>query len=259
MVLGMLGAQTVARVPAKGLQAAAALPGTRRTDALGRMGISGLTAWIGVTSVLGPPKKGQTVVVSAAAGAVGSLAAQIAKARGARVIGIAGGQAKCAYLRERLGLDGAIDYKSGSSSVGEQLDALAPDGVDFFFDNVGGRTLDAVLARLKLRARVVICGGISYYGTGDQNKGTVVGPSEYLKLAERGATMKGYNVMQYLPRKLPAFLCKMLYLIWRGRVVMDEQVENGIASFAKAMELMFAGGHTGKLLVNVSAAAAAAA
>lgn len=120
---------------------------------------------------------------------------------------------------------------------------------------MGGAILDAVLQRLKPKGRIVICGGASFYAEGAQNKGAVVGPSEYLKLAERGGTMKGFNVMMYLPRKLPAFLWKTLRLIWRGKLRMDEHVEQGIGAFPKAMEMMFDGGHIGKLLVNVSAAA----
>ena len=189
-VVGMLGAQTLALVPAVGLQAVAALPGLTPTDALGRMGISGLTAWVGVVAVLRPPRKGEVVVVSAAAGGVGSIAAQIAKARGARVIGIAGGRAKARFLLNELHLDGAVDYK-GDESVGEQLDKLAPEGVDFFFDNVGGGTLDVVLARIRTGGRIVVCGAVSQYSEGQVNKGTVHGPRQYLKLAERGATMKG--------------------------------------------------------------------
>ena len=129
---------------------------------------------------------------------------------------------------------------------------LAPDGVDFFFDNVGGSTLDAVLSRLKLHSRVVICGGISYYAKGDVNNGKVVGPSQYLKLAEKSSTMRGFNIMHYLPGKLLPFLAQMLMMIWRKRLVMDEHVEEGIEKFASAMELLQSGGHTGKLLVKVS-------
>lgn len=260
-VTGMLGAQSIAKVPAAGLQPAANLPGTRTTDALGRMGLSGLTAWVGMCAILGAPKRGQTVVVSAAAGGTGSIAAQIAKARGARVIGVAGGAAKCRYLTERLKLDGAIDYKSREASLSEQLEALAPAGVDFFFDNVGGPILDAVLTQLNRHARIVLCGGIHHYQGGHQNKGTVAGPSQYLKLAEKSATMRGFNVGHYLPAKIPSFLVKMLWLIWRGKVVMDEHVHQGLGSFAEAMESMFTGegGHMGKLLVNVSAAATASA
>ena len=126
---------------------------------------------------------------------------------------------------------------------------------------MGGPILDAVLRKLNRHARVVLCGGIHHYGGGHQNKGTVVGPSEYLKLAEKSATLRGFNVMHYLPGKLPAFLVRMLWYIWRGKVVMDEHVEQGLDKFADAMESMFTGrgGHMGKLLVNVSAPAAAAA
>lgn len=253
LVTGMLGAQQFARVQAKGLQPMATLPGTRRLDALGRMGLSGLTAYVGIACVLGPPKRKQVVVVSAAAGGVGSLAAQMAKARGAFVIGVTGGAAKREYLLETLKLDAAVDYKSGES-IGAQLDRLAPEGVDFFFDNVGGEVLDAVLERLRPKGRVVICGGASFYARGDQNKGAVVGPKQYLKLAERGGTMKGYNVMMYLPSKLPAFLWKTLRLIWKGELSMDEHVSQGIHAFPRAMEMMFDGSAPpGKLLVNVSA------
>jgi NADPH-dependent curcumin reductase CurA len=262
-VTGMLGAQQFARVPAKGLQPATSLPGTRASDCLGRTGLSGLSAYIGMACVLGPPKRRQVVVVSAAAGGVGSLAAQIAKARGALVIGVAGGATKRAYLLETLQLDGAVDYRS-DEPMGAQFDRLLKEldaeGIDFFFDNVGGAVLDVVLERLRPKARVVICGGASHYAAGHQNKDSVVGPSSYLKLAERGATMKGFNVMFYLPGKLPAFLWKTLRLIWRGKLRMDEHVSQGLRSFPRAMEMMFDGSAPpGKLLVNVSAAVPASA
>jgi len=256
-VVGMLGAQRFSRVASAQVQPAAALPGSTPTDALGRLGISGLTAWVGVAAVTKPPKKGDVVIVSAAAGATGSMAAQFAKARGARVIGVAGGPAKCAFLTEKLGLDGSIDYKRSNETLGAQLDRLAPDGVDFFFDNVGGDILDAVLPRMRRKGRIVLCGGIAHYGKGDVNKGTVKGPSQYLKLAEKGASMHGYNVMFYLPAKLPAFLWQMLWLIWKRKVVMYEHVEKGLGRFAIAMESMFKGGNTGKMLVQVAEEASA--
>jgi len=204
-----------------------------------------------MVAVAKPPRKGDVVVVSAAAGGVGSLAAQIAKARGATVIGIAGGPRKQEYLLNDLHLDGAVDYKSQEASVEEQLDRLAPQGIDFFFDNVGGATLDAALARIRPKGRVVICGAISQYDGSHVNKGTVEGPKEYLKLAERGATMKGYNVMQYMPGQLPAFLCQMLPMGWRGKLKMHEHWETGLERFPSAIELMYNGGHVGKLLVKV--------
>ena len=191
-VVGMLGAQRYARVPSGQMNAAAALPGSTPTDALGRLGISGLTAWVGIAAVTKPPTKRDVVVVSAAAGATGSLAAQLAKARGARVIGVAGGASKCAFLTEKLGLDGAVDYKRSNETLGEQLDRLAPEGVDFFFDNVGGDILDAVLPRMRRKGRIVICGGIAHYNSGDVNKGTVKGPSQYLKLAEKARRRRSH-------------------------------------------------------------------
>ena len=179
------------------------------------------------------------------------LAAQLARLNGARVIGIAGGERKAAYLKDTLGLDGAVDYKAPSASVAEQLDALCPDGIDFYFDTVGGEILDDVLRRIKRHGRVVVCGASSQYN-GNLNVGVVRGPSEYLKLAERGAMMVGYNVMFYLHR-LPGAMLHILWLVWRGKLFLTEQVEKGIDAFGPALIKMFTGGHIGKLLVDVKA------
>ena len=159
------------------------LPLSTYLGALG--GSTGVTAWIGVRCVA-KPGPGDIFVVSAAAGAVGSIAGQIAKKDGATVIGIAGGQRKTDYLINELGFDAAIDYKN--ESIGERLDELAPNGVNIFFDNVGGDVLDAVLDKIAMQARVVICGAVSQYDDMDN----VVGPSMYLRLAERRSTMAGY-------------------------------------------------------------------
>lgn len=297
-VAGLFGAQQFASVPAAQCMPAPKLPGMSEHAGLGALSVTtGLTAWVGVRAVARKPRRGETVVVSAAAGAVGSIAAQLAKLRGARVIGIAGGAAKAAFLTDTLKLDGAIDYKDPERTVAAQLDALCPDGVDFFFDNVGGEVLDAVLARLRPKARVVVCGAVSQYN-GGLNKGGVRGPAEYLKLAERGATMVGYNVMQYIwkfpravtpaanrsrrpprwrvhgprgalaictsphphparrPRESPpipaAQISHLWWLLLRGKLVMHEQLEEGIGAFAPALVKMFNGGHVGKLLVNVA-------
>ena len=198
-----------------------------------------------------PPKRGQVAVVSGAAGATGSVASQLSKLTGAKTIGIAGGEKKSAYLTETLKLDGAVDYKSASKSVSEQLDALCPDGIDFYFDTVGGELLDTVLSRIRRNGRIVICGASSQYN-GNLNVGTVRGPSEYLKLAERGATMVGYNVMFYFTR-VPFAMIHILWLMFREKLFMTEQVERGIGAFAPAMIKMFTGGHIGKLLVDVKA------
>ena len=196
-VMGMLGACSHAKLSKD--QAAMtmpmlALPCVQPNTFLGLLGMtSGLTAWVGIYAVTKPPKRGQTVLVSGASGATGSVAAQLAKLTGARVIGVAGGPQKKAYLLDKLGLAGAIDYKDDETTVAQQLDEICPDGIDFYLDTVGGELLDEVLRRLKRGARVVICGASSQYN-GNLNVGVVRGPAEYLKLAERGAQMVGYNV-----------------------------------------------------------------
>ena len=156
-----------------------------------------MTAWIGIRCVA-KPKPGDVFVVSAAAGAVGSIAGQIAKRDGARVIGIAGGPAKVQYLTEVLGFDAAIDYKN--DDVNARLRELAPDGVNVFFDNVGGPILDAVLDNLAMRAKVVICGAISQYDDMDN----VTGPSMYLRLAERQSSMEGFAYFHFPESIAPA-------------------------------------------------------
>lgn len=253
-VSGMLGAQSVAKLSKEQtamVMPSLSLPGVKPTTFMGLLGLtSGLTAWVGIHSVAKAPRKGETAVVSGASGATGSVAAQLAKLTGARVIGIAGGDAKKAYLLEELKLDGAVDYKDKDKSVGAQLDELCPDGVDYYFDTVGGATLDAVLQRIRAKGRVVICGASSQYN-GNLNVGTVQGPSNYLKLAERGATMVGFNVMQFFSR-VPLAMIHMLWLIWRKKIFMTEQIELGVPAFVPAMIKMFTGGHKGKLMVDVA-------
>lgn len=252
--MGLLGAASIVKLSKE--QAAMAKPvpawpGVLPTCFLGLLGFnSGLPAWVGIYSVTTPPRRGEVVVVSGASGATGSLAAQLAKHTGAKVIGIAGGEAKTRYLLDELGLDGAIDYKS-EQTVGAQLDALSPDGVDFYFDTVGGGMLDAVLQRIRTSGRVVICGATSQYN-GNLNVGKVQGPSQYLKLAERGASMVGFNVLRGFSSKVPFAMIHLLWLKFRKKIFIREQIEPGIASFAPAMIKMFTGGHRGKLLVDVA-------
>jgi len=256
-VWGPLGAQELARVTPtpfgpKKVPQLPLVPNRLWTSLLALT--TGLTAWVGIFRVLPRPRRGETVVVSAASGATGSIAAQLAKSTGARVIGVAGGPAKHRFLTQELGLDGAIDYKSSERSVDEQLKACAPDGVDFFFDCAGGDVLDAVLKQIRPKGRIVICGAASQY-SGNVNVGKVQGPSQYLKLAEIGATMKGFNVMQYASSHRWAVVC-MIWKWFRGHVVNHEHVEKGIGQFASALEKMFTGGHTGKLLVALDEPAA---
>ena len=240
-VFGPLGAQAYATLPAamlRPLDPAVAPPRAY----LGALGMTtGLTAYFGIVEV-GKVQPAETVVVSAAAGAVGSIASQVAKALGARVIGIAGGPAKCAFLVQELGLDGAIDYKN--EDVDARLRELAPAGIDVFFDNVGGAILDAVLLQVRERARVVLCGGISNY----DHMGAVRGPSNYLKLAERYARMEGFTVMHFA-HQFPDAERQLAAWMNEGIVTMPEQIMNGIESFPAAIISLMTGGNTGKLLV----------
>ena len=250
-VTGMMGAQNYAVLPTEGLMSKITFPFMPPTSTLGLMGLTtGLTAYVGCFYVLKPPKRGQTVVVTGATGAVGSTAVQLLKLTGARIIGVAGGPKKNKFLLDTLGVDGAVDYKHPDRSLDDQLEELCPDGIDFVYDNVGGDTLNSLLGKINPEGKVVICGAISQY-SGNLNKGSVQGPGNYLKLAERGATMKGFNVMQYMS-KLPFAIFGMFYYYMRGKIELIEQKEKGVESFPRALEAMFSGGHVGKLLVQVA-------
>lgn len=240
-----LGAQTIATLPDVMLQ-----PIDEQhapiTAHLGILGMTtGLTAYFGIREV-GQVKPGDTVVVSAAAGAVGSLAGQIARIDGARVIGIAGGTDKCRYLTETLGFHAAVDYKG--QDVDTRLRELAPEGIDVYFDNVGGSMLDIVLDQIREQARIVICGAISQY-QGDMSKG-VRGPSLYLRLAERHARMEGFAVTHFGSQfdEGRAVLAEWLA---SDALVLSEHVETGIENFGSTLKLLFEGGNTGKLLLAV--------
>jgi hypothetical protein len=249
-VMGMLGAQTYAKVKANAVFPKINFPFMPESASLGLMGLTtGLTAYTGVFYVCPKPKRGETAVVTGAAGAVGSVAAQLAKSTGAKVIGTAGGSHKKAYLVEEMKLDGCVDYKDSENSVTTQLNELCPHGIDFIYDNVGGEILDDLLMKINPKGRVVICGAVSQY-SGNLNKGLVRGPSNYLKLSEQGATMKGFNVMQYMSKILFAMV-GMFWMFLRGKVDMKEHIENGIESFPLALNKLFTGGHIGKMLVNV--------
>jgi len=242
-VSGPLGAQTRAVLPAAMLRKLDEKQAPARAW-LGILGLTtGVTAYFGIRAVAAVAP-GDTVVVSAAAGAVGSLAAQIARIEGGRVIGIAGGPDKCRYLTDELGLDGAIDYKAGP--IDEPLRALAPQGVDVYFDNVGGPMLDAVLDQIRERARVVICGAISQY----DHMEAVRGPALYLRLAERHARMEGFAVTHFTDRFAEA---EQQLAAWMrdGGLMLREHVLRGIEAFPEAVVTLFNGVHTGKLLVEL--------
>lgn len=216
------------------------------TAFLGALSIAtGLTSYVGMKYVA-KISGGETVVVSGAAGAVGSLAGQVAKLLGAgRVIGIAGGSKKCAFLVDELGFDGAVDYKAGD--VSGQLSALAPDGVDVFYDNVGGEVLDAVLMNLAIEARVVLCGAVSQY----ENMADVRGPKNYLKIAERDASLLGFTIFHY-PDKHAEATAAMAEWLASGKLIVHETVETGLENFPAAVRALLDGGNTGKFLLKVS-------
>lgn len=240
-VFAPMGTQTVARLP--GFLAKKVDDRRAPISAyLGALGLTaGLTSYFGIRDV-GAVKAGETVVVSGAAGAVGSIAAQIAKIDGGHVIGIAGGPDKVSYLTGELGLDAAIDYKG--ENVDARLRELAPEGVDVFFDNVGGELLDVVLDQIKQRARIVICGAISQYHHMDD----VRGPKLYLRLAERYARMEGFTVSHFSERFVEAE-DEIAGWLADGRLRVHEQIDQGIENFATTFLKLFEGGHIGKLLL----------
>jgi NADPH-dependent curcumin reductase CurA len=240
-VVGMLGVQEYAVAKGKTLTRVdagrAALP-----VYLGTLGMPGMTAYFGLLEV-GRPKPGDTVVVSGAAGAVGQVVGQIAKIKGCRVVGIAGGPEKCAYLRS-LGFDAAIDYKS--EDVKTALREHCPKGVDVYFDNVGGEILDAVLTQLAMHARIVICGAISQY-----NEATMKGPSNYMSLLVNRASMTGMVVFDYASRYKEAAL-EMAGWMASGQLRSREDVVEGLETFPDTLLMLFKGENTGKLVLKVA-------
>jgi NADPH-dependent curcumin reductase len=213
------------------------------TTYLGALGMTGLTAYFALLDV-GRIREGDTVVVSGAAGAVGSVAGQIAKLKGCRVIGIAGGQDKCRTLLEEFGFDAAIDYKS--ENLRRALREHAPDGVDVYFDNVGGEALDAVLTRLARGARIIICGAVSQY-----NAEQVRGPANYLSLLVARASMTGMLVFDYQDR-YPQAMAELAGWLRDGRLVSREHIVHGrVSDFPDVLMMLFAGENTGKLILAI--------
>ena len=212
---------------------------------LSTLGMPGLTAYFGLLDI-GQPKEGDTVVVSGAAGAVGAVVGQIAKIKGARVVGIAGGADKCRYLVEELGFDAAIDYKS--EDVMAALQKHCPQGVDVYFDNVGGDILDAVLTQLAHGARIVICGAISQYNSTTPMKG----PANYMALLVKRATMRGVMVADYYPRAMEA-IKDMGAWIGAGKLKSREDIAEGLENFPEVFQKLFTGENNGKLVLKVAA------
>jgi len=210
---------------------------------LGLFGTTGVTAYIGVNDFC-QCKPGETFVVSAAAGAVGSIAGQIAKVKGCKVIGIAGGRAKCDWVVIEAGFDGAVDYRS--EDVGKRLSELCPKGIDVYFDNVGGPILDEVLKRINLRARVVLCGAISQY-----NSKVPYGIMNYPYLVSRRARMEGFLVLDYAAR-YPEAIDALFGWLQEGRLKHKEDVAIGLENAPKAFIRLFTGENFGKQLLKIA-------
>jgi NADPH-dependent curcumin reductase len=219
-------------------------PGVSPNLALGTLGVTGMVAYFGVVEVASP-RKGETFVVSGAAGGVGSVAGQIAKILGLRVIGIAGGKAKCAWLTDELGFDGAVDYRS--EDVGARLTTLCPEGIDIYFDNVGGPILDLALGQLRRNGRIVLCGITSWYLAKDQPPG----PTRYPSLIMKDGRMQGLLGKDYADR-FPEAVPVMLEWIRQGQLKSKEDVLVGLEKAPAALGRLFTGGNFGKQLVKIT-------
>lgn len=211
---------------------------------LNALGMPGMTAYFGLLEV-GQPKAGETVVVSGAAGAVGQTVGQVAKHKGCRVVGIAGGKEKCDFVVNELGFDACIDYKCGS--VKEGLKVHCPKGVDVYFDNVGGDILDDVLTRINMKARIVICGAISQYN----NTTPVKGPTNYLSLLVNRARMEGIVVFDYADR-YHLGVAEMAKWMKDGTFKTREDIVEGLEEFPEALLMLFEGKNFGKLILQVA-------
>jgi NADPH-dependent curcumin reductase CurA len=224
------------------------------TQWLNVLGMPGMTAYFGLMDV-GQPQPGETLVVSGAAGAVGQTVGQLAKLKGLRVVGIAGGPAKCDWVVRELGFDACIDYKAPAPAGATRWDAVreglkqhCPDGVDVYFDNVGGEILDTLLTRIRRGARIVICGAISQYNNTDGMQG----PKNYMSLLVNRARMQGMVVFDYAER-YPQAIAELAAHLKAGRMTSREDVvDGGVAAFPAALPRLFSGANFGKLVLRIS-------
>ncbi|MBC7582681.1 MAG: NADP-dependent oxidoreductase, partial [Tardiphaga sp.] len=242
IVFGDTGWQDYAAVPAKQLSKMPKLE--PMTHLLSIYGIAGLTAYFGLLDV-GRPKAGETVVVSAAAGSVGSIVGQIAKLKGCRVVGIAGGKAKCDWLTGELGFDAAVDYKNGA--VFKALKAAAPGGIDVYFDNVGGDILEACIAQMNLRGRIACCGAISQYDGAPAATGPRGVPG---LIVVKRLTMQGFIVMDYMAQR-DAALKDLQEWVASGQIKVQEDVIDGLENTPAALIGLLAGENRGKRMVRL--------
>ena len=243
IVLGTFGVQEYAVSDGTGVTLVNSRLGTPSMY-LGILGTTGLTAYFGLME-LGKPRAGDTVVVSAAAGAVGSVVGQLAKINGCRVVGIAGGSEKCAYVVDELGFDSAIDYKA--PGLRQALAQACPDGIDVYFDNVGGPVLNAALGTLAMGARVVICGAISQYNA----EVATPGPSNYMSLLVRRATMSGFLVFDYAAEYRTARKRLAKWVADEALTAPETLVTGTVADFNDVLLRLFSGDNVGKLILDV--------
>jgi NADPH-dependent curcumin reductase CurA len=247
LVQGLFGWEDYTVNGGEGLMGLQKLPaGTDPVLALSLLGTTGLTAYFGTLAV-GAVKSGDTFVVSGAAGATGSVSGMIAKIKGCRVVGIAGGREKCDWLLKEAGFDAAIDYKS--ENVGEALTKCCPQGINVYFDNVGGEILDHALARLAHGARVVLCGAISQYN--NLGERTPVGPKNYFNLIMQGARMEGFLVFHFLAR-YPEAIAEMSKWYAEGKLKNEVDLQQGLENAPKTIIRLFTGANFGKQLLKLA-------
>jgi NADPH-dependent curcumin reductase CurA len=243
VVQGMLGWQQYALSDGAGLTVLPKNPNIPLTAYFGLLGHIGLTAYYGLLDV-GRPKEGETLVVTAAAGAVGSIAGQIGKIKGCRVVGIAGSDEKCRWITEEVGFDAAVNYKT--EPVLESLKKHCPNGIDIDFENVGGKILDTILALINLKARIVLCGLISQYNA-DQ---PVPGPYNFANILVRRARVEGFIVLDYMGRAQAAMMELGKWLM-EGKIKYRVEVIEGVEQAPRAVNKLFDGSHQGKLIIRL--------
>jgi NADPH-dependent curcumin reductase CurA len=245
LVMGMFGWQdyAVAKTDAKSAPTKV-LPGVPLELAMSTLGMTGITAYFGLLEV-GRPLAGQTVVVSGAAGATGSVVGQIARIQGCRVVGIAGGKDKCDWLIKEARFDAAVDYKS--EDLAARLRALCPAGIDVYFDNVGGDILDVALAQLAMHGRVVLCGAIATYNDAELRPG----PKHYLNLLLKRGRMEGFLVLDYLPRAAEAVM-QLWQWVQAGELKDRVDVMQGLENAPRALIRLFTGENQGKQLLRIA-------
>jgi NADPH-dependent curcumin reductase CurA len=244
LVSGLVGWQDYAVMGGAGMFMPAKIPANVPIElAMSTFGLTGLTAYFGLLEV-GRPKEGETVLVSGAAGATGSVVAQIARIKGCHVVGIAGGKEKCDWLRNAAKIENVIDYKS--EDVGARVKELCPKGVDIFFDNVGGEQLDIALARLAMNGRIVLCGGISQYG-----EEVHAGPKNYMNLISRRGRMEGFLVSDHMKNAATA-IRELAAWVREGKIVDRVDVQIGLENAPKTLNRLFTGANIGKQLLKIA-------